>query len=1024
MSRLSLQKFLISLLLLQCVALSQATPDFSIQAQPSEVRAITGEHANFTIEVASINGFDAPVELQVISISPEAPGFGWTFSPGTINPRPGSPGASGFKIRTSDPTARAYTVTVRATSGALSHTTSVTFRYETPRDYFTLTSSAPSVQLQLGSSETAEVIVTAKPVGQYNSPVDLALGPFGGGSLNINFEKTRLSPWESTRITIGLRSTAVTGDSIQIVGTGAGGISYTLTLQIRVPLGLTFWTGEQRVLFVPLRVKNPAYTSTVESFQPHIDRAVEFYGQASYGKLQLKPEVLSKWYDLPGTSSDYTGLRIISNDALAAIDADVDLRNYNLYVFLLDGWTLSAFGSVPRIGYTADGQIVFAAAQIPGNAPGLITHEMGHMFYLPDLYDITRQESFFTYWDEMGEGASLFCGWSRMRLGWLPPEKVKDVAPGEKITIPLNPIELNDGQTQLIRIPKIALPESTGPAYPPYVVSFSPQRYFVLEARKRVGLDSMLPSDGVLLYSVDETINSGAGPIRLVDRTPATKTLFDGAFSPNLGDTSTFEDAANGLRLTIVHVSDDQYDIEIDYSPPGRATLAARLESQGALAVRTVGGSGAAEAGFASGNLLTGVAPYAAAVISYEQNGVVVSEVGVPVSRPTTAARVFIDYQQAVNTGFAAVNRSDLAATITLNLRDLNGAVISSGVGTLAKDAHMARFVDQLGSVFPGFSVPPPSPNSNLFGTLELSSDQPISIVALRLTVNQRNEVLLTTTPVADLTRLPAGELIFSQFAEGGGYTTDVFLINTSNESQSGIVRWHADDGSTARPPRTYSIPAGGSDVIQSNGSGTGTRVGWIRITPNAGESTPAGVALFQYSRDGIMVTQTGISAAALTTRARVYVDMTAGHDTGLALVNPGATPISVSVAALGLDGSAIPGATSTVPLTINGHSAKFAREFLPNLPPDFRGMIEISSSSPFAALTLRSLINSRGDFILTTLPVADLLVPAPMPILFPQIANGGGYTTEFILLGTGPSANLALDLMRSDGTPLPVGKP
>jgi hypothetical protein len=220
-----------------------------------------------------------------------------------------------------------------------------------------------------------------------------------------------------------------------------------------------------------------------------------------------------------------------------------------------------------------------------------------------------------------------------------------------------------------------------------------------------------------------------------------------------------------------------------------------------------------------------------------------------------------------------------------------------------------------------------------------------------------------------------------------------------------------------------YSIPAGGAQVFLTDGGGSASRVGWIRLTPDAGKSAPVGLALFQYSRDGILVTQTGISAAARTTLARIYVDMTGGHDTGIAFANPGATPLTLGVRALRLDGSAISGTSSSITLPGNGHSAKFAKEYLPNLPAGFRGILEISSSAPFAALTLRSLINSRGDFILTTLPVADLLVLAPFPIIFPQIANGGGYSTEFILLGTGPSATLALDLMRSDGTPLPVGQ-
>jgi len=65
------------------------------------------------------------------------------------------------------------------------------------------------------------------------------------------------------------------------------------------------------------------------------------------------------------------------------------------------------------------------------------------------------------------------------------------------------------------------------------------------------------------------------------------------------------------------------------------------------------------------------------------------------------------------------------------------------------------------------------------------------------------------------------------------------------------------------------------------------------------------------------------------------------------------------------------------------------------------KGVAEISFSGPLAALTLRTLRNQRGDILLTSLPVADLSQPAPVPI-FPQIADGGGFQTEIICISPG----------------------
>ena len=109
--------------------------------------------------------------------------------------------------------------------------------------------------------------------------------------------------------------------------------------------------------------------------------------------------------------------------------------------------------------------------------------------------------------------------------------------------------------------------------------------------------------------------------------------------------------------------------------------------------------------------------------------------------------------------------------------------------------------------------------------------------------------------------------------------------------------------------------------------------------------------------------------------------------------------------------------------LTGNGHGASFANELIRSLPDGFTGILDISAPSPFVALTLRSLKNGRGDFLITTFPVADFSQPAPAPVVFPQIADGGGYRTQFILLGTARPLDTTLKFFADDGTPLAVGR-
>jgi hypothetical protein len=80
-------------------------------------------------------------------------------------------------------------------------------------------------------------------------------------------------------------------------------------------------------------------------------------------------------------------------------------------------------------------------------------------------------------------------------------------------------------------------------------------------------------------------------------------------------------------------------------------------------------------------------------------------------------------------------------------------------------------------------------------------------------------------------------------------------------------------------------------------------------------------------------------------------------------------------------------------------------------------------SNTPFVPLTIRALVNERGNFLFTAFPVADMNQPAPAPVLFPQIAAGSGFMTEFIMLSAGAPGAATLRFFGDAGTPLAIGK-
>jgi hypothetical protein len=153
-------------------------------------------------------------------------------------------------------------------------------------------------------------------------------------------------------------------------------------------------------------------------------------------------------------------------------------------------------------------------------------------------------------------------------------------------------------------------------------------------------------------------------------------------------------------------------------------------------------------------------------------------------------------------------------------------------------------------------------------------------------------------------------------------------------------------------------------------------------------------------------------------------VDLSRGHDTGLAVANPANTSADITIKAYQTDG-VTPIAASQDPLQLpgNGHSERFATEFIEGLPAGFTGVLDITSATPFAALTLRSLNNERNDFLMTTFPIADADRSGPSPVVFPQIADGGGFVTEFILLNAGTASKTTLSFFDNEGRQLAVGK-
>jgi hypothetical protein len=161
----------------------------------------------------------------------------------------------------------------------------------------------------------------------------------------------------------------------------------------------------------------------------------------------------------------------------------------------------------------------------------------------------------------------------------------------------------------------------------------------------------------------------------------------------------------------------------------------------------------------------------------------------------------------------------------------------------------------------------------------------------------------------------------------------------------------------------------------------------------------------------------------------RVYVE-TAGVpgqigniNSGIAVANTSSAAGSVTFDVTDLTGASIGGiAPVAIPLGANGQTAKFLTDIFPSLGNPFKGVVRITTTSAgLSVVGLRTRINERGDFLITTTPPSNESSPTTAaPLFFPQVADGGGFTTEFILFSGTPSQTSAgiLEFVNQSGSP------
>ncbi|MDK1475606.1 peptidase M6 [Streptomyces sp. 549] len=269
----------------------------------------------------------------------------------------------------------------------------------------------------------------------------------------------------------------------------------------------------------------PAVSDAAARSSFFTDYALDHLRQSSYGGYRQVMEPTADWVRMPqpwtaygvgrGTSAAVMQ-RYVQDAVDAALAAGTDFAGTDL-VFVVADSNVPADPMVSQAhtftSLSAGGRTLRAAALVFGRKGdsaawqrGNFVHEAHHLFGLPDLYNTRNGASveFAGAWDPMSlADRSDLLGWHKWKYGWLDGPQVACVGPGTARHL-LKPIGSPDGAS-------IA------------VVRTGPATALVAEARTRVGLDRRICTEGVLLYTVDSSVPTGRGPVRVVDAAPGSR---------------------------------------------------------------------------------------------------------------------------------------------------------------------------------------------------------------------------------------------------------------------------------------------------------------------------------------------------------------------------------------------------------------------------------------------------------------------------------------------------------------------
>jgi M6 family metalloprotease-like protein len=310
--------------------------------------------------------------------------------------------------------------------------------------------------------------------------------------------------------------------------------------------------GLQKFMAVRVSFPDRNFTADQETLLERIGLLGDYFFNVSYGHVSINVTFVRETCQLNKNSTYYSDSSLegpkqmeLVNDSLLLAGIMTNLTGFTRFILFCAGDDITihpnatgfrpfAYFTPQVFGYRSAPIVGYACVVTESSPLGVLAHEVGHTFGLPDLYNASiwdrgyEADNLVGAWFLMGTGSLNPGGlgtipahpsaWEKIHLGWIDSSQVVCRLSGTQVVVRLNSTESGVGVIVL----KIG----------------SGATYLLAEFKKRTGYDSGLPYEGgLVLYRVNESEVTGRGIIKVVD---GVHGWYDSGFTLRIPDDRVF----------------------------------------------------------------------------------------------------------------------------------------------------------------------------------------------------------------------------------------------------------------------------------------------------------------------------------------------------------------------------------------------------------------------------------------------------------------------------------------------------